>query len=158
MIDMTRKKHHCVSGIFDLNFVLVKEMMKIAREIWRQGNNIAFQASIKACYSDYSTFNVRNPFNSSRLQMPPRIYLSNRKMYSNWQVGTWQEDKNPFGPGFQIYTSPDAWRYQSGKVTWLWWRFFTMKTGPHLFCHYHKATQCERNGLLRILELWILIC
>ena len=45
-------------------------------ECRRQGSNIAFQASIKACYSDYSTFNVRNPFNSSCLQIIDSVFCT----------------------------------------------------------------------------------
>ena len=53
------------------------------------------------------------------------IQLFNIETSFNWlwyfnSIRIWQEDKNPFGPGLQIYTSPDAWRYQSGKVSW--WR------------------------------------
>ena len=42
-----------------------------------------------------------------------------------WMNEKSQEDKNSFGPGYQIYTSPDAWRYQSGRV----WALFL-----HLIC------------------------
>ena len=69
------------------------------------------QASIKACYSDYSLLDVGNHKNSLLVNQ-----FNPMRWHGQWMNEKSQEDKNPFGPGYQIYTSPDAWRYQSGRV------------------------------------------
>ena len=71
------------------------------------------QASIKACYSDYSSIDVgshKKLFGFESVQPYELTWTC------QWMNEKSQEDKNPFGPGYQIYTSPDAWRYQSGRV------------------------------------------
>ena len=71
------------------------------------------QASIKACYSDYSSIDVGSHEKHFAFES---VQLYELTWTCQWMNEKSQEDKNPFGPGYQIYTSPDAWRYQSGRV------------------------------------------
>ena len=71
------------------------------------------QASIKACYSDYSSIDVGSHEKHFACESVQPYELT---WTCQWMNEKSQEDKNPFGPGYQIYTSPDAWRYQSGRV------------------------------------------
>ena len=80
------------------------------------------QASIKACYSDYSSIDVGSHEKHFVCESVQPYELT---WTCQWMNEKSQEDKNPFGPGYQIYTSPDAWRYQSGRV----WALFL-----HLIC------------------------